>query len=177
MPYAGNFQRHSNFANTHQNFQTATSHSEVHSVAHNLDGQMDGVAKPSRVTLQPISESKRIMSNPSRGYRGQEPFDQAYDAQGMIAMGGQPYEQHANINNISTSYVNQISVSQPVSGFKPRFSGGTSKKLKKNQRQDAMSNPSNLSMVVVMNNLVQKRSKNASGGNPPKQNKRGSSSN
>ena len=35
-------------------------------------------ARPSRVTLQPISESKRVMSNPSRGQRGQSqgPFEQ-----------------------------------------------------------------------------------------------------
>ena len=59
-------------------------------------------ARPSRVTLQPISETaKRVMSNPSRGARGQsqEPFEMAahggYDGHhpgGNQMMTMQPYE-------------------------------------------------------------------------------------
>ena len=64
-----------------------------------------------------------------------------------------------NINNISANYLNQISVNQHLSGAKPRFSGGTGKKIKKsvNNGQNPMTNSSNLSMVLVMNNMVQKR--------------------
>lgn len=62
-----------------------------------------------------------------------------------------------NINNISANYLNQISVNQHLSGSKPRFSGGTGKKIKKsinNGGQNPMTNSSNLSMVLVMNNMV-----------------------
>ena len=66
-----------------------------------------------------------------------------------------------NINNIHANYLNQISVNQHLSTVKPRLSGGTSKKVpKKNAGSvggNPMANSSNLSMVLVMNNMVQKR--------------------
>ena len=64
-----------------------------------------------------------------------------------------------NINNISANYLNQISVNQHLSGVKPRLSGGTGKKIKKGSggASNPMTNSSNLSMVLVMNNMVQKR--------------------
>lgn len=63
-----------------------------------------------------------------------------------------------NINNISANYLNQISVNQHLSAAKPRLSGGTGKKIKKNTNgigTNPMANSSNLSMVLVMNNMVQ----------------------
>ena len=62
-----------------------------------------------------------------------------------------------NINNINANYLNQISVNQHLSQVNPRLSGGTGKKLKKsvnNGGQNPMANSSNLSMVLVMNNMV-----------------------
>ena len=63
------------------------------------------------------------------------------------------------MNNISTNYLNQISVNQHLSAVKPRLSGGgTGKKIKKNisnsSNANPMANSSNLSMVLVMNNMV-----------------------
>jgi hypothetical protein len=83
-----------------------------------------------------------------------------------------------NINNISANYLNQISVNQHLSGAKPRLSGGTGKKIKKSANggsNNPMANSSNLSMVLVMNNMVQKRKGQV--GVPPKSTqKRGNSS-
>ena len=62
-----------------------------------------------------------------------------------------------NISNISANYLNQISVNQHLSGAKPRMSGGTGKKAKKTNNaagNNPMANSSNLSMVLVMNNMV-----------------------
>lgn len=62
-----------------------------------------------------------------------------------------------NISNISANYLNQISVNQHLSGAKPRMSGGTGKKAVKKTNNGApnpMANSSNLSMVLVMNNMV-----------------------
>ena len=84
-----------------------------------------------------------------------------------------------NINNISANYLNQISVNQHLSGAKPRLSGGTGKKAKKTNNgavgNNPMVNTSNLSMVLVMNNMVQKR-KGQVGSLPKTTQKRGNSS-
>jgi len=64
-------------------------HYANHPVTQYENNQISGEgARPSRVTLQPISESKRVMSNPSRGQRGQsqEPFDQFMDGQAQLRM-------------------------------------------------------------------------------------------
>ena len=84
-----------------------------------------------------------------------------------------------NINNISANYLNQISVNQHLSAAKPRLSGGTGKKLKKSVNlnqggQNPMATSSNLSMVLVMNNMVQKRK--GQSGAPKSTQKRGNSS-
>ena len=72
-----------------------------------------------------------------------------------------PLAQTTNINNISTNYTNQISVNQQPMNQKHRFSSGTAKKGGKKfvggagrMSDNPMANSSNLSMVLVMSNLV-----------------------
>ena len=66
-------------------------------------------ARPARITLQPINEGKRVMSNQSRGTRGQsiEPYDASYEGQQLMQQ--MPYEQHQqNVNSMYRNNVNTV---------------------------------------------------------------------